>query len=107
MLAASDIPSLTQAIFALSVTMIACGASTLAGFSSVLQADLQKLSSSLSEFIPPELAQKLTDAINYAPTTFVTIGFLLAIISFAGCCGSLKKSRSFVGKMQNVCYQMH
>ena len=73
--------------------MIVGGASTLAGYSSVLQADLQQMSSSLSDFISPEMAKQLTDMINYAPKVLVLVGTFLALISFAGCCGSFSKSR--------------
>jgi hypothetical protein len=82
-----------QVIFILSVTIIVGGATALAGYSSIFQEDLQKLSSDLSDFIPPEMAQRLTDAINYAPLTLIVVGCFLSIISFAGCCGSFVKSR--------------
>jgi hypothetical protein len=75
------------------MVMIVGGASTLAGYSSVLQADLQQLSSSLSDFISPEMAHQLTDMINYAPKVLVLVGAFLALISFAGCCGAFSKSR--------------
>ena len=73
--------------------MMAGGATALAGYSSVLQADLQQLSSSISEFISADMANQLTEAINYAPTMLVVFGTFLALISFAGCCGSFNKSR--------------
>ncbi len=92
---------LLQAIFIISIVMIVGGASTLAGFSAVLQADLQQLSSSLSDFISPEMAQQLKDVVNYAPKVLVLVGSFLALISFAGCCGAFNKSRCAISFPRN------
>mmetsp|Transcript_1610 Transcript_1610/g.4461 ORF Transcript_1610/g.4461 Transcript_1610/m.4461 type:complete len:256 (+) Transcript_1610:124-891(+) len=73
--------------------MVVSGSIAFAGYSSILQADLQKLSSSIHEFLTPEMSKTLMDAVNYAPVLLILVGSFLALISFFGCCGALYKNR--------------
>ncbi len=81
-------------ISVISITMVAGEATALGSFSSVVQVDLRQLSSSLADFVSPEMANQLAEAIYYALTMLAVASFL-ALISFAGCCGLFKKSRFY------------